>query len=64
MNEEFEAFVQAMEDLGESNFSEEQLESFYDEIKSSKSDVFYEDGDGAFEIDYKKMISLINEFKN
>jgi hypothetical protein len=67
--EEVEALKTANSDIqkekGKSiNFntqSEEYLEEFYDDRNSTKEDVFYEEGDGMFEIFWKKLTRKINK---
>lgn len=59
-NDDYRAMQQANSDIGGSNdITELDLEDFFDDRKSSKcDDEYYEEGDGAFEIAWKKLIGF------
>lgn len=42
---------------------EECLDEFFDDRCSTKDDVFYEEGDGAFEQSYKKTLIVTRKFR-
>lgn len=62
-NSELKAYKSAIKDIKKDNpfrSNEGKLDNFYDEVKSTKDSVFYEEGDGDLEISYKKMVRKIN----
>lgn len=69
--EEVEALKKANADIQKvkgknvtfNTMSEEYLDDFYDDRCSTKQDVFYEEGDGMFEVFWKKLMRKINKRK-
>lgn len=44
--------------------NEEDLDDFFDDRCATKEDVFYEEGDGDFEVNYKKMVQMTQPFRD
>ena len=63
-NKDLDAFKQAIKDFDTKALTEEELDDFYDERKSSKcDDPNYEKDDGKLEISYKKMVKTVNKYR-